>query len=34
MKSQGGDGQAAYPPRVVGMEREQDKGAGGHIIVR
>jgi hypothetical protein len=25
----GGDGQAAYPPGVVGTERGQDKGTGG-----
>jgi len=24
-----GDGQAAYPPGVVGMERDQEKGTGG-----
>jgi hypothetical protein len=28
MKSQGGDGQAAYPPGVVGMERGREKGTG------
>jgi len=25
-----GDGQAAYPPGVMGMERGEEKGTGGH----